>query len=176
MATVQVQPDDGSPQAAVAVGYQQPKVKFHPLDNETVSRILANDPGIAGLHLSTSQVTNADYADQVGRAISRSIHLRTLEIRGVLEDTNGFHSLFIWLAHNRSIASFVSSPHSLSKTPTSVVLICIGPKIINLHRNNIGDTKAAGLINALNAMPGLHNLLELDLGENDIGRKGFEAL
>ncbi len=103
MATVQVQPDDGSPQAAVAVGYQQPKVKFHPLDNETVSRILANDPGIAGLHLSTSQVTNADYADQVGRAISRSIHLRTLEIRGVLEDTNGFHSLFIWLAHNRSI-------------------------------------------------------------------------
>jgi hypothetical protein len=71
---------------------------------------------------------------------------------------------------------FVSSPHSLSKTPTSVVLICIGPKIINLHRNNIGDTKAAGLINALNAMPGLHNLLELDLGENDIGRKGFEAL
>jgi hypothetical protein len=78
-------------------------VEYHQIDVETVSRVSANDPGIAGLQLFAYQVTKADDADKVGRANSRSIHLRTLIIRADMGDMYGCHSLFIWLAQNRSI-------------------------------------------------------------------------
>lgn len=87
-----------------AVGYQPPQVEYHQIDVETVSRVSANDPGIvAGLQLFAYQVTKVDDADKVGRAISRSIHLRTLIIRADMGDMYGCHFFFIWLAQNRSI-------------------------------------------------------------------------
>jgi len=47
---------------------------------------------------------------------------------------------------------------------------------IILPGNAIGDIKSADPINALNVMPGLHNLLVLDLGGNEIGSTGCVAL
>ncbi|KAL3756918.1 hypothetical protein ACHAWU_005922 [Discostella pseudostelligera] len=174
MATVQVQPDDGSPQAAVAVGYQPPKVKCHPLDDETLSRILANDPDIAGLRFSAAQVTNADDADQVGRAISRSIHLRTLEIWGVLEDTNVFHSLFTWLAHNRSIEHIEFYRFDFSEIDIFRILAPFIEQNTNLRcidlcsSNNVSN-KIPPLISALSNLGMTSRLEKINLCRNNIG-------
>lgn len=40
----------------------------------------------------------------------------------------------------------------------------------------LGDERAADLINALTSMPGLHTLVDLDLGCNGVGRQGLVAL
>lgn len=49
-------------------------------------------------------------------------------------------------------------------------------KLIDLNDNSIGDENVAFLIYALIAMPGLHNLLDLMLNKNNIGKKGCTAL
>lgn len=41
---------------------------------------------------------------------------------------------------------------------------------------HMGDERAADLINALISMPGLHTLVDLDLGYNGVGRQGLVAL
>jgi Ran GTPase-activating protein (RanGAP) involved in mRNA processing and transport len=51
-----------------------------------------------------------------------------------------------------------------------------GLKLIDFSYNELEDSIAADLINALRSIPGLHHLLVLDLGGNKIGQQGCRAL
>ena len=88
-------------------GNQPPNVKCHLINDEIVRRLAAHDPDIEGLALDgrdVGQLRNDDFADSLGRAISSSKSLHTLQIVGdtFIPDDN----FFVWLAHNRSIEEF----------------------------------------------------------------------
>lgn len=86
----------------------EPVVGHPASSDETVHRLSQNDPSIAGLILNVGDTSakHSDWPEQVGRAISRSTHLRGLQINGgstpcLFEDR--WQSFFMCLFHNRSI-------------------------------------------------------------------------
>lgn len=101
----------------VAVGYREPHVSyFHAADDEDVFRRLsANHPRINGLIASYILFKyHSEWIEKLGRAISGSTHLRTLDMRysphyGIYDNEEEgdpmrfLPKFFMWLAHNRSI-------------------------------------------------------------------------
>lgn len=144
----------------------------------------------------------------IGRAISKSAHLRELSIQG---HRHGLKSFFTWIVRNRSIEHLTIDQIDLSDEDVDIFSIiapfiehnvnlrCIEINLTRLgrissvisalsqcgtnrlerlclHGNSIGDEGAADLINALTSMPGLHTLVDLELGCNGVGRQGLVAL
>lgn len=63
------------------------------------------------------------------------------------------------------VPSFVSALASTSKLEK-----------IDISDNHLGDRRTADIIDVLASLPGLHNLVELNLGDNEIRKKGCTAL
>jgi hypothetical protein len=141
----------------------------------------------------------------LGLAISRSKHLRTLECWNFSLYPPECLSLLTWIALNRSIecfqwdsgnidieeylVPFMMNNHNLRSINLRNKKIFLPPLVFALKQSipnrlthiqvqscEIEDDQAKELIDALSAMPGLCNLLDLDLGLNRIGRMGCEAL
>ncbi len=195
-------------QAVAGAGYQKPSVECKKATHATVERLLVNDPDVAGLTISTTDdfldLDSNDYVDQqyklavIGRAISKSSHLRELVING---HRHGKILFFKLLARNRSIEHLtlttiigadavdiksILAPFFEHNTNLRCIEIkntkisCNASTFISalsksgssrlerlcLERTYFGGKRAgdADLINALIVMPGLHNLVDLDLG------------
>ena len=93
--------NDGA-RASIAGDYRPPtgRIVYSPTE-ETFQSILDNDPGIVGVHFYCTE----DLVELAGRAVSQSIHLRTLKFdRHLLTDSPEMLSSFLKrLAENRSI-------------------------------------------------------------------------
>ncbi len=194
--------DDGT---RVVAGYQKPDVIQHRAGNEEIVLSFLNDPDIAGLALYLFNIDDTN----VGRAISNSDHLRTLDIHGAggIYNGNKDQTFFVWLAHNRSIecldlnhidldfvvlAPFFEHNTNLrcitmnsccegSETISTLISVLSQTRMNRLARmdlcfSDISDKQAADLFNALNEMPGLQNLLDLNLRGNMIAGEGCVAL
>ncbi len=101
------------------IGYQEPDVECHVADDDTVCRLLANDPAIKGLEVefeptedrgenedeSKEMVLGEDNWGMVtGMAISRSTHLRKLRVSTESSKTLYVSDIFLKLvALNQSI-------------------------------------------------------------------------
>ena len=193
-------------QAVAGAGYQRPNVECKEATHATVERILANDPDVAGLTIpmAVNYQIMTDETDQtyklavIGRAISKSTHLRELTINGHRHVKISFFKL---LARNRSIEHLtlttiigadavdiisILAPFFEHNTNLRCIEIkntkisCNASTFISalskygssrlerlcLKRTYFWGKRAgdADLLNALNVMPGLHNLVDLDLG------------
>ena len=93
------------------VGYQEPDIECqcqYPADDETLRRVLANDPSIAGLYLGLVLPDNdwVDRSEQLCEAIIKSVHLCKLNICNNLSplmSTDVLKSLCRAISLNRSI-------------------------------------------------------------------------
>jgi hypothetical protein len=200
-----------------------PDVVCYDASHDIAQRLAANDPAIAGLRVRVGSMENDfdNLAEKLGRAISKSSHLRVLDIDGY-----GFPvkrrafsikwaSFFNWLTNNRSVEllrfSDVDFDLSISKKIDIFQILapffehnrnlrCIELRQSMLHKsapslisalsqvevsrlkridlisNDVGDENMANMINALNAMNGLCNLLDFELMNAGVQRKGHLAL
>ena len=191
---------------ALGFGYQKPDIRYaYGPNNEVVRRLSANDPAIDALEvLNLRDENDVDFTAEdlrtLGLAISRCKHLRTMECLGVRLYPPEF---LMWIALNRSIecfhwdsgnideylVPFMMNNHNLRSINLRDKKIFLPPLVFALKQSipnrltqiqvqhcEIEDDQAKELIDALSAMPGLCNLLDLDLGLNRIGRMGCEAL
>jgi hypothetical protein len=161
-------------------------------------RIVQNDPGIAGWHLGL--LINDDL-ESIGRAIGSSTCLRYLDVEAFEELPRSDQQSFLMrLADNRSIehlrlhmstdldsalARFLehnTNLRSICFYNISTSFISVIPQLkmnrlarIELFRCEI-DKTLAELFIALNATPGLQNLLDLVLIDQKLAREGCVAL
>jgi Ran GTPase-activating protein (RanGAP) involved in mRNA processing and transport len=208
--------DDNNDDASKVIGYQAPNVDSYLANDDTLLRLLANDPGVASLLLETTY----SEAEQVCVAIGKNTYLREVEISNwglyygadlPLENTALLESLCKSIATNRSIENLkinhfdhshvdifailapffehnqnlrfldVSFSKNFAQRIPSFISALLQSTFsqlegFNLWQNKIGDVQSANLFNALTAMPGLQNLLELRLGYNRIGIEGCKSL
>jgi Ran GTPase-activating protein (RanGAP) involved in mRNA processing and transport len=115
---------------------------------------LAHNRSIEHLEISSFNLTTKDIYQHLAPFFLHNARLRCIEITNVLDASKRIPSLIAALIH--------SGENRLQK--------------INLSRSGIEDEKCAELIDALNKMTGLHNLLELDLGGNQLGRKSCVSI
>ena len=92
-----------------------------------------------------------------------------------------FTTLAPFFAHNHNLRSIEITSFEIPtkmKVPSLVSALVSTSTLehIDLSNNDLSDKKAADIINALRSMPGLHHLVELDLGGNMIRKKGCMAL
>jgi hypothetical protein len=204
------------------VGYQPPNVTLYSVNDDIVTRLAANDPNIEGLDVDVVCMDDDDdaRAETLGRAIGKSIYLRSLTIGGIrggfaryAQSPSTLQSFFIWIAHNRSIEEIKIHDFDFNDKDLDIIqlfapfvelntnLRCVeitrsrnlGVKMpslisaliqmkknslerVNIHGNGIEDVHTASLLNALNVKPGLHNLLDLNLYGNYVGKEGCVAL
>lgn len=88
------------------IGYQMPTAFQHEPNDNILLRISSNDPDVAGLAVSSG--TGREVLDMAGRAISNSLHLRSLSILQCMHEkmewnTEQMTSFFMHLANNRSL-------------------------------------------------------------------------
>jgi hypothetical protein len=113
-------------------------------------------------------------------ARNRSIeHLTVYMVE--LADVDIFSILTPFFEHNMNLRC-IEIMHTDIACYTSTIITALSKSGANrlerlcLQSPNFGDKRAADLINALNVMPGLRNLVDLDLGSNQIQRQGWMAL
>lgn len=116
----------------------------------------------------------------MGIAANRSIEQFSLS------DFNHAHlNIFTILApffeHNKNLRSLEITMSKMPRkmnVPSFVTSLALTSKLehIDISENNLGDTGAADLIYVLTKLPGLHHLVELNLGGNGIKKKSCTAL
>jgi Leucine-rich repeat (LRR) protein len=216
--------DDNNDDASKVIGYQAPNVDSYLANDDTLLRLLANDPGVARLLLENTYAK----AEQVGVAIGKNTYLREVEISNTgtrdmyyttrnsprevaLLEAALLESLCKSISTNRSIENLkmnyfdhshvdifailapffghnqnlrfldVSYSKNFAERIPSLASALLQSNFsqlegLDLSGNRIGDVQSANLFNALTAMPGLRNLLELRLGYNGIGIEGCKSL
>jgi hypothetical protein len=117
----------------------------------------------------------------MGLAESRSIEYFSLDHFNFSHmDMDVFRTLapFFERNHNLRSISIECSVKLRERVPSliSALVNTAGLKFIGISNNDLEDSIAADLINALRSMSGLHNLLELRLEGNKIGQQGCVAL
>ena len=115
---------------------------------------LAHNRSIEHLEISSFNLTTIDIYQHLAPFLLHNARLRCIEIINAIDANNRIPSLIAALVH--------SGGNRLQK--------------ISLQGSGIEDEKCAELIDALNKMSGLHNLLELNLGGNKLGRKSCVSL
>lgn len=87
------------------IGYQKPMACHHEPNDNVLLQISRNDPDVAGLTVSSG--TGRELLDMAGRAISNSLHLRSLSISRCTYkpewNTEQMTTFFMHLANNRSL-------------------------------------------------------------------------
>lgn len=179
--------------------YTAPDVELHGLDGEVLLRLSRNDPSLQGLSLQDGHLG----MDGLGNAIAMSNYLRTLEITGRGPDTlwrgiarnrsieclsihycdmsqvdDASAMLTPFFEHNCNLRCIeVKSCYGIEESFLSAISACNNTQQslqrIKLCHCYISDVCAAELFEALAKYP---SLLELDLEENRIGKRGYLGL
>jgi Ran GTPase-activating protein (RanGAP) involved in mRNA processing and transport len=157
-------------------------------DTEILRRLSQNDPDIRRLTVNFYDdriVNNQDWAKEVGLAISKSKHLRSLWIDGRIDDDDedddddqltppsyyGLPSFFMGLAENRSIEDLILYPIDRSQTDIFTTLAPFFEHTRNLRRIGIYDDihlreRIPSLISALKQA---HGLEFIEIAYNELG-------
>lgn len=150
-------------------GYQKPNVERHfAEDDETVRQLAQNDPAIAGLTVMLL-THDSNWTENLGRAISKSNHLRDLVISGRF--TKELQSFFVWLANNRSIESLFL----LGFNDSFDIFEVLAPffehndnfRSIEMGTSNI--SKSISTLISILSKSKMNHLARIELGECNIG-------
>lgn len=160
--------------AAVHDVYEEPDVEWHCADDEeTMRRLSANDPDIAGLQVILRDTDDQDYMKSLGLLVSQSTQLRLLNVQGINQlPPYGLPSFFMGIAKNRSIEELDLCQYDHSHMN---IFTTLGPFFElndNLRCIDISDS-----FNLSNRTPSLNksflktnnNLQRIRLANNDIG-------
>lgn len=175
-----------------ACSYQMPDVVCYDASHDIAQRLAENDPAIAGLRVRVGDGSmengNDNLAEILGRAISKSSHLRVLDITGYrfVPERSAFPkkwaSFFTWLPHNRFVEylrfSDVDIDRSISNTKIDIfqTLAPFFELNHNLQCINLDYSKfrksAPSLISALSQVE-VSRLKRIEIGLHDVGNKNM---
>jgi Ran GTPase-activating protein (RanGAP) involved in mRNA processing and transport len=167
--------------ASIAIGYQAPNVDSYLADDDTLLRLLANDPGVASLFLETTYAK----AEQVGVAIGKNTYLREVELSNldICNQYYGadlppkiaalFESLCRSLAINRSIENLKMKHFDHSHVDIFPILAPFFEHNQNLRFFDVSQSKnfaqrIPSLASAL-VQSNMNQLEGFDLWRNEIG-------